>query len=357
MAKYRAGIIACGLIARAHARGWESAPEVELAAEADSDPQALKDMGEQHGVGPEHRYTDYRQMLDREGLDIVSVCSWHPQHAEMVVAAAAREPSVILCEKPMAVNLQEADAMIVACRRNGVKLAIAHQRRFYSGWIEARELVARGTIGEPLKLWSSGLEGLLNSGTHAIDCMRFLLGDPQTAWVMGNVERKTDRYERAIRIADACAGIIGFQDGAEGTIENEMNITPRGQINCFMVGSQGMLDIKENDVRLFSAQSGGWRPLENVQNDPSCDQAQGIVDWLEGKVEDYRGEAQQGRAVVEIMMAVFESARCHEVVRMPLQTRLSPLDLMVESGQLPVERPGRYDIRSFLVRGEGMSWV
>jgi hypothetical protein len=56
-------------------------------------------------------------------------------------------------------------------------------------------------------------------------------------------------------------------------------------------------------------------------------------------------------------MSIYESVRTHAVVRAPLRTKVNPLDLMVESGQLAVEYPGRYDIRSFLVRGEGMSWL
>ncbi len=101
----------------------------------------------------------------------------------------------------------------------------------------------------------------------------------------------------------------------------------------------------------------GWRQEDNQQNDPFAGQAQGLLDWLDGKVEQYRGEATQARATLEILMAVYESVRTHRVIPMPLQTRLAPLDMMVESGQLPVEHPGAYDIRSFLVRGEGMSWL
>jgi predicted dehydrogenase len=74
----------------------------------------------------------------------------------MVIAAAARQPKVILCEKPMATSLGEADEMIVACKRNGVKLAIGHQRRFYTGWEEAKRLIQDGAIGEPQRLWSVG---------------------------------------------------------------------------------------------------------------------------------------------------------------------------------------------------------
>ena len=355
MAKYRAGIIGCGSIARLHARGWTAAPDVEIAALADNNAGALGEFGEEYGVSPAHRHTDLREMLAKEHLDIVSVCSWHAQHAEMVVAAAAARPQVILCEKPMAANLQQAEQMLIACQRNQVKLAIGHQRRFFSGWIAARDLIRQGAIGQPQRLWSVVLDGVPNWGTHTTDLMRFLLDEPVTEWVMGNVERKTDRYERAIRIEDKCAGIIGFEGGIQAVVENDM--TPKGSINCYVVGSEGMLDVDENQVRLFNAETHGWRNLDNPHNDPFVDQANGIVDWIEGRVEDYRGEGRKAYAVLEILMAIFESARCHEVVRMPMQTQLSPLDLMVEAGQLPVERPGKYDIRSFLVRGEGMSWT
>jgi len=355
VARYRVGIIACGSIAGAHARGWRAvADDVELAAIADTNEEARTVFGEKWGVPPEKRYADFRQMLDTEKLDIVSVASWHTQHAPMTIAAAARKPKLILCEKPMATSLGDADDMITACKRNGVKLAIGHMRRFYSGWEIARQLVADGAIGKPRRVWSTVLEGLLNWGTHTIDGMRFVLGDPKPEWVLGALERKTDRYERATRIEDACAGLIGFAGGIEALVESDL--TDWGSINFQIVGSDGVLDVDENNVRLMNAETGGWRTLEFEKNDPFAGQARGIVDWLDGKVEDYRGEATKARPTVEIMMALYESARRHEVIRMPLKTRVYPLDLLVESGHLPVEQPGRYDIRSFLVRGEQMTW-
>ncbi|HZS89641.1 MAG TPA: Gfo/Idh/MocA family oxidoreductase [Chloroflexota bacterium] len=356
---YRAGIIACGGIAREHARAWLATPGVKLAALADSDPAGLDRFAHDFDVAPENCYTDYREMLDREDLDIVSVCSWHGQHAEMTVAAAARSPKVILCEKPMAVSLGEADAMITAAQRNGVKLAISHMRRFYTGWEQARRVVLSGEIGAPRRVWSFIRDGLLNWGTHTIDGMRFVMGDPAAEWVVGNVERKTDRHERGIRIEDSCAGVIAFANGAHAVIESDL--TPYGSINFEIVGSEGILQVDENQVRVLAA-GRGWRELEvpgdETFSTPFVAQARGIVDWLDGRIADaeFRNTASNGRATLEIMMAIYESARRHEQVRLPLQTRLSPLDLMVENGDLTIERPGAYDIRSFLVRGEGMSW-
>ncbi len=75
------------------------------------------------------------------------------------------------------------------------------------------------------------------------------------------------------------------------------------------------------------------------------------------RIDDYRGDAKHGKAALEIMMGLYESARMHERVALPLQTRANPLDVAVESGVIPVERPGVWDERSFLVRGESMSWL
>ena len=94
----------------------------------------------------------------------------------------------------------------------------------------------------------------------------------------------------------------------------------------------------------------GYESLEGCAR-----QAEELADWIEGKAETHRGEATHGFKAVEMACAIYDSARLHEVVRLPLQTRDYPLDLMVESGHLPVRYPGRYDIRARQLRGENMS--
>jgi predicted dehydrogenase len=326
---------------------------------ADSHAQALEEYGREFGV--DKRYRDYRQMLDEERPDIVSVCSWDPQHAEMTIAAAARRPKAILCEKPMAASLGEAEAMIIACQRNNVKLAIGHQRRFYSSWREARRLIQEGAIGRPRRLWSTVRQGMLNWGTHCIDLQRFVLGDPSAEWVMGSVERKSDHYIFGHRVEDRCCGIIGYPGGVEGVIENELS--DWGSINCSIYGTDGVMEIQENSLKYLAPDRAGWQEFEPEERQRGgyggafFDQACAICDWIDGSLEEYPGEARHGLAALEIMMAVYESTRLRERVHLPLQTRVNPLDLAVTSGVLPVERPGKWDERSFLVRGEGMSWT
>jgi UDP-N-acetyl-2-amino-2-deoxyglucuronate dehydrogenase len=362
MATYRVAIIGCGSIGRAHAYAWTNCEQTELVAIADITPAVREEVSEEFGVPSDKCYADFREMLEKERPDVVSVCLWHGQHAPTVVAAATYKPKLILCEKPMATTLGEAEQMIVAARRNKVRLAISHQRRFLPGWVEARRLVAEGAIGQPRHLWSTVADGLLNWGTHTIDLMRFVMGDPAARAVVGAVQRQSDRYERGLRIEDSCLGLIQFDNGAQATIQSDLTPRETASINCTFYGTEGVLDVDENRVRLMNATTSGWNELSTWEwrqsfRDAFLSQANGIVDWLDGRVDEYRGEAQNAYAVLEIMLALYESARLKEVTRLPLATRLNPLDLMVESGDLPIVRPGRYDIRSSHVRGEAMSWI
>jgi len=357
--KYRVGVIASGRIAREHGRGWSECAHTRIVALGDVHPESLRTYGEDFGVPPAKRYLDYREMLDKEELDIVSVCSWDPQHAEMTIAACARKPKVVLCEKPMATSLGEAEEMIIAAQRNKVKLAIGHQRRFYSAWQEARRLLLDGAIGKPRRLWAAVTGGMMNTGTHCVDFQLFVQGDPQALWVMGAVERKTDHYIFGHRVEDRCCGIIGYPDGVEGVIENEMNRLY--QLGATIYGTEGMMEVQDNSLKYMT--KAGWQEFQPTEKntkgygDAFVRQAYAICEWIEGKIEAYPGEAQRGKAALEIMMGVYESARMRERVSLPLQTRANPLDAAVESGLWPVERPGRWDERSFLVRGEDMSWI
>lgn len=349
MPKYRVGIIGCGSIAQLHMTGYLGDDRFDVVALSDPIPEALSAFGDRYHVA--NRYLEAREMLDAEALDVVSVCTWHKLHAPMTIAACARKPKAVLCEKPMSVNMGDCDEMMIAAHRNKVKLAIAHQRRFNSVWTDARKLIAEGAIGAPKHVMTSGSQGLLNDCSHLLDFTRYVMSDPNAAWVLGNIERKTDRYERDIRIEDRSGGIVGYDNGAVGVLLQELS--PHRRQGGTVYGEDGMMDIDEQRLRLLNGKTGTWEERPWDGQDASVGQARELADWIEGKVV-HRGEASHGRAAVEIIMAIYESARMHEVVQMPVQTRISPIDVMVEMGDLPVERPGAYDIRAFLLRGEQM---
>ena len=350
MPQYRAAIIGCGSIAGLHAKGYDGVDEVELVAIADPVDEALEIFGERHGVAA--RYTDFRQMLREEEIDIVSNATWHRLHAPVTVAVCAARPKAVLCEKPMATNLGECDAMLIAAKRNNVKLAIAHQRRFNPVWTEARRLIVEeGVIGEVRHIHAVGGQGLLNDCSHLLDMMRYVTGDPTAVWVMGNVERKTERFERDVPIEDRSVGIVQFDNGAVGQLLQELG--GRNYQGGIFYGADGVLELDEQKIRLISGTSGGWEERRPEGEDPSVGQVRELVAWMEERGE-HRGRAENARAAIEIIMAIYESARRHEVVSIPLLTHSNPLEVMIESGDLPVERPGPYDIRGFLLKGEAM---
>jgi predicted dehydrogenase len=382
MARYRSAIIACGTIARCHGRGWQGVPDVELAAIADSNADARDEFGEFFGVAPEQRYADYREMLDVVRPDFVDVCSWHGLHAEMVIAAAARAPKAILCQKPMALSLGEADRMLTACAREGVKLIVGHQRRHLAGWLEAKKQIDKGLIGNVVQVTlNSG--SLLNVLSHDVNMALYLLDDRPVEWVMGAVERTTDRFERSFPCEDGAMGIAQVEGGVQIIMSAALPTGGRGH-GARIIGTDGIMELgvtrppveeipsdgamrsPEGSSAKYNTENGyaqvlrvggdRWEKIEAPWHDPFVHMAQEAVDWVDGKLDDPISSGQKGRATIEVLMAIYESARKRRRIDLPLKTLANPLQMMVESGEMPVEWPGAYETRSRIVRGEGFAW-
>ncbi|MEE2657651.1 MAG: Gfo/Idh/MocA family oxidoreductase [Candidatus Latescibacterota bacterium] len=384
MATYRTAIIACGMIARVHARGWlgvEGQP-TEIAALADTNPDAQREFGDFFGVPKGSRYSDYREMLDKERPDFVDVCSWHQHHAEMVIAAAARQPKAILCQKPMAPSMKEAKEMMMACERNGVQLIIAYQRPHHATWLKAREIIREGVIGKvrQIELYCGG--NILNTNSHNIRLGLFLMDEPNVDWIFGTVERTCDLRERGLPAEESCMGLADCDNGASLVIAG--NLLPGMGQGCRVFGEEGMMELGTTNhpdevipsdepmyspegptarynyeigtVRYLNGSSGGWKKIEARWHDSWAHQCQDTVNWVEGRVETAISSGERGLAVQEVMMGLFESARKRQRIHMPLKTMVNPLQYMIDQGDLPVEWPGVNEVRSRIVRGEAMSW-
>jgi predicted dehydrogenase len=300
-------------------------------------------------------------MLEAEELDIISVCTWHEPHAPITVDACKAGLKGVLCEKPMATSLGGADAMLEAAAASGTKIAVGHQGRFRPVNVTARELILSGAIGQPTAAFRRSDGGLLNNGTHAIDGVRFLLGDPKAEWVMGQVSRRTDRWERRVRIEDCCTGVVCFEGGLRLVMESDM---PEPRVSGPTIyGTEGCIKTGDGVVYLMNGNAAGWqeikaghpveKPDEAVMQagwsapaESSPTQVAELIAWIEGRIEEHRGAGHHARATMEIMMAIYESLRIQNVVRLPLETKESPLELMIDDGTLPVTKPGKYDIRA-----------
>ena len=343
---YKAGIVGCADIAKVHVDAYNACERTELVAIADLDPERLESFGERHSISPELSFPDHKSMLREAGLDIVSVCTWHGSHAEITIDAAESGIKGIFCEKPMATCLGDAKEMVKAADGNGAKLIVEHFRRYEFPTNKARELVAGGAIGEPQFVALRSKAGLLNWGTHVIDQVRYILGDPETEWVIGQLQRKTDRYERREPIEDLYAGLICFSNGARLTLEADLPgpELAAGSNNPVICGTEGQITVSDRVVLL---NGDGRREFTPDGDAPKGFQGHvdELIEWVEGERDDHRCSGRKAFYTVEIMMSIYESMRVKGVVRMPLTTRANPLKEMLDAGRLPVENPGKYDIR------------
>jgi predicted dehydrogenase len=343
MTGYSVGVVGCGTMGKSHARAYRACDETEIVATADLDADARATFVEEFDVPA--AYETHAAMLAAEDLDLVSVCTLHSTHAEITIDAAEAGAAGIYCEKPMATSLGEAEDMLDAARRNDAKLSVGHQRRFDPVQETARELIAEGAIGEPRTVATRKDGGLLNWGTHMIDMTRFLLGDPDYEWVMGAVERRTDRHERRLAIEDRCVGQICFEDGTRLTHENDMPGPEYADASLQVSGTGGVLDLDLGSSVAVVNEEGRTEYAPSADGLTRAAQVAEFLEWIEGDREDHRCSGAHAREVTEIMMAIYESVRTRGLVSAPMQTRASPLERMIADGDLPVEHPGAYDIR------------
>ena len=336
---YKVAIIGCGGMGHSHARRLAEHERTEVVAGMDINLEAVQKFAEAFGVPG---YMDQEEMLAKEKPDIVVIATWQDCRAEITVAVAQAGVKGILGEKPMAASVGGADDMIEACEQYGVKLAIGHQRRFNPQNTEARRLIAEGAIGQPQVMIRRDGQGLLNRGTHELDEMMYILGDPKPLWAIGQVSRKTDKWERRVRCEDLCMGEFCFEGGIRGVYESDL---PEPKLRGDAVyGSDGQLRRgPEGTIELLNTQKAGW---QTITPPPDTNQHQEFIDWLDGKVESHRNHGRRAKVAMELMMAIYESLRIRDVVTFPLKTRENPLDLMVEGGLVPVFTLGRYDIRA-----------
>ena len=145
MKRYRAALIGCGGMSKSHLPALHEVAEIDVVAACDIDEGRLHAVGDAFNV--ENRYTDYHAMFAAEKLDIVAIATQGPQHCAATVAAAEHGVHV-LCEKPMALDLAEADQMVEACDKAGVKLAINHQATVRPSLKRMRSMIENGDIGE-----------------------------------------------------------------------------------------------------------------------------------------------------------------------------------------------------------------
>ena len=209
MPKLRIGLIGCGFMGKMHASVYKLLPNADLVACLDLKADRAKAFGDQFAVD---FFTDFDQMVNDKKIDVIDICLPTFLHKEFTLRAAAAAKDVV-CEKPMAMSLSEADAMIEACRKANVKLFIAHCIRFWPEYALLKQMVSDGRYGKLVSLnltrlgefpsWSSenwladeskSGGGVLDMHIHDTDYALYLLGQPEKVVSFGNVDSRGPSY-------------------------------------------------------------------------------------------------------------------------------------------------------------------
>jgi len=349
---YRIGIIGCGGQGKAHAREWALLDNCEVVAVADPMPDPVAYMqGQFPGV---RAYASHGEMLEAEPLDIVSVATWPNLHAEPTIMAAERGVHV-LCEKPMALDLQECDAMLEACERHGVALVISHNRRNDPRYFKLRQLLDEGLIGKLCRVHAAdkGYEvgyGLMNIGTHIFDGLRMMLGDVQKVFAHLTVDGRDLTPEDIVTEGPRGTGwvagkegtvILHFKSGDEAIVEWDPEVN---RFSAEYIGTKGRLRFipTKHDLYHFphatldADNQGDWTkieltPEENPYDYPSGStrghMMRGMLGWIEGGPRYADSDGLQGRAALEIISAVYWSVMKGGWVELPLPDTRHPLQV------------------------------
>ena len=199
-----------------HRECWSQHPRVRLIAGADLDAGRRERFAKRTGGAV---YADWREMLERERPEVVSVATYAGSHAELVVGCVEHGVRAVYCEKPIATRLVDADRMIDAARQRGVLLVVNHNRRFNPNYCRLRDALRSGSLGEPTGVhlrWPAGRLGC--TGTHLIDAARMLLGGEVEA-VSATLDRTGRPDWRGSDFQDPGGwGVVRFEGGVMMTV-------------------------------------------------------------------------------------------------------------------------------------------
>lgn len=254
----KVGIIGAGRIGQVHAETLAyRCPEAKAEQIVDFFPDVAASVAEKYGIPKSGK--DYMEIIENPDIDAVWICSPSSLHKEQIVAACAAGKH-IFCEKPLAVQLSEADEVIEAVDKSGVKMMLAFQRRFDPNFAKARAAIDAGAVGDPFtfKLTSRDpapppIDYILKSGglhndmaIHDLDVARFLMKCECTEVIAMGAARVDPKIASEGGDIDTALTVLKFENGAFGTIDN-CRACPTGydqRVEVF--GSKGQIEFGNN---------------------------------------------------------------------------------------------------------------
>lgn len=296
---------------------------VEVVAASDIDPERL--LAFRKRFGTTSVYLDFREMLDEERPEIVSVCAYATERFEMVMASIEAGVKGIWCEKAFATNIDEGRRMIEACKASGTTLIVSHMRRWSEDYKKAKWIIENNGIGRLQSIVSHFSGSLIHTGTHAFDVLSWFGGDVE--WVEGWLEG--GRGELPWETAEDLGGhaVIQFKNGAYATVHAEA----KGYFffEFDIIGSHGRIRIGNNDLLEYYTPKDSlhYTGLKELYQDPFpafankniwTEALGNLIECMEGGKTNMNGP-EEGLISLEIALAIHESARTGKKVSLPLE--------------------------------------
>ena len=336
----RVGLIGCGRVAPRHAQSLTQLDETRLVAVADVKPSRAEKFAREYGAD---LYTDHRVLLDRPDIDAVSICVPSGLHAQVTLDALAAGKHVLV-EKPIALNLDDADRMIRSARERGLRLGVVLQNRYNSPMQQVRRLIddrglGRLYLGNACVRWyrpqsyydddwhgTVAMDGgaLMNQSIHHIDALQWFMGPVRA------VQAYTATLAHRMEAEDAGVAVLRFESGALGSVEGstltwpqnlEGSVTLFGERGSVQVGGTALNRITlwkvagqlEQEAEILTSQRVdppsvyGYSHREVIR-----DFAQALLD---GRPPGTPGE--EARRSLALVLAIYQAARTGREVLLP----------------------------------------
>ncbi len=346
MGKLKVGIIGSGGISTVHMDGYNllaSKGEVEVVAACDIDEEKVKRYVKKYNI-PRY-YTDCREMMAKEELDLVSVCTWNSAHKDCTIVAL-RGGANVICEKPMALNAVEAQEMLDVAKETGKLLQVGFVRRFGNDADLVKKFIKGGTIGDiyyakATYLRRDGCPGgwfgdkaysgggpLIDLGVHVIDLVRYLAGNPLPVEAFGvtydnlgcgraeggDVAWGNPRGKFEFSVEDFAAAMVKFDNGLTLNVEASFNLNLKedgGNIELF--GTKAGINLSPS-LEIYTDMAGQY-----VNVTPTGETALSFSGLFEREIEGFynaalgkepcRAPGEDGVVLMKILDAIYESAR------------------------------------------------
>ncbi|MFL5529004.1 MAG: Gfo/Idh/MocA family protein [Gemmatimonadaceae bacterium] len=342
---FRVALVGCGRISKNHFEAIEKVDGLDLCAVCDADAARAEQAGTQWGVP---WFTSYEKMLKDAKADVVTIATPSGLHAEQGVAAAHAGKHVVM-EKPMAISLTGADALVHACDKAGVNLFVVKQNRLNPPVQLLKRAVDRNRFGRVYMAsckvhwarpqeyydqapwrgtWEFDGGAFMNQASHYVDLIQWLMGPVES------VMAKTATLARRIETEDSGVAILKFRSGALGSIEVTMLAYPRNlEGSITILGEKGSAKIggtAVNKIELwqFAEYDDDDKLVETADTTPPNVYGLGHQGYYRNVLAVLKGEAKAdidgraGRKSLELILGIYESAKTGREVPLPLRAQV-----------------------------------